>query len=71
MKALFISFVLQMAIPAFVDAPLDVTVTSEQDNFKKGYRLVANKMKMGTYTCTVNFKQLLGIPVPKAVIISM
>lgn len=38
----------------------DIRVYSEPDNFKKGYRIMAEKTKPGTFTCTVTFKQLLG-----------
>jgi hypothetical protein len=38
----------------------DIRVFSEPDNFKKGYRIMAEKTKPGTYTCTVTFKQLVG-----------
>lgn len=41
-------------------AQQDIRVYTEADNFKKGYKLMAEKNKPGTYTCTITFNQLLG-----------
>ncbi len=38
----------------------DIRVFSEPDNLKKGYRLMVEKTKPGSFTCTVIFKQLVG-----------
>ena len=41
-------------------AQQDIRVYTEPDSFKKGYKIMVEKNKPGTYTCTITFNQLLG-----------
>lgn len=46
-------------------AQQDIRVYTETDTFKKGYKIMAEKNKPGTYTCTITFNQLLGYDCPE------
>jgi hypothetical protein len=61
MKAHFVCLLIFCGLYLSAFSQRDFRVYSEPDNFKKNsLRLMAEKTKPGTYTCTVTFMQLIG-----------